>query len=465
MTVNTSNLNMNKLAAGLSLAIALIGVGSHAAARGVRVANIAAVTSCADDNSPGTLRQVVANATSGAQIDLSGLSCTNNEITLTQGEIVIAQDLVLFGAPGAALTITSDMGRVLRSTSSNLSINNLTISGGSVNTKTGDAEGGCILAAGNVFLSGSVVSDCAAFSRNSSARGGAISAISVSLVNSRISGSSAISTGYYELARGGGVYAASLSCTDSTLSGNLVSGDSSNGYGQGGGALILGGAASLSRCTVNSNKAGEGGGIKQIVFPGWSQVTRNPPLQSPVTSIQNSTISGNTATFASAGFEVFCTDCTPQPVQILNSTIAFNSSPLSYGDGINTNGSVDAQSSIFANNGSEDGSPFADVFATGLTGADNLLMATNVKPARGVVTLSADPMLLPLANNGGATWTHSLQPSSPVMLAGNNSALFVTDQRGNGFSRTDNGLVDIGAFQHSQPVTAPALKQPPTRGH
>jgi hypothetical protein len=450
MSVKTSNPRIKKLAAGLSLAISLIGVQAHVFAKGATVTNPGVVSSCADDNSSGTLRQVIAGTLSGDQIDLSGLSCANNKILLTQGEIVIGRDLVLSGASGAGLTITSTTGRVLHSTATNLSIVNLTISGGNVYTGSDDAEGGCILAEGNVSLTGSVVSDCVASSTNASARGGAISAHSLSLVKSIISGSSAIASGYYQLARGGGVYAAGLSCTDSTLSGNLVSGDSGNGYGQGGGALIPGGDVSLSRCTIDSNAAGEGGGLMQIVFPGTAPV---------VTSIQNSTISGNTATFASAGVSVFCSDCTPQPVQLLNSTVAFNSSPLSYGDGVNTNGVVNAQSSIIANNGAGKGNAFADVFATGLTGADNLVMATNVNAAPGVVTVNADPLLMPLADNGGPTRTHNMQASSPVMQIGNNSALLVTDQRGNGFPRTDNGLVDIGAFQHGQPATIVSTKQ------
>ena len=448
MSVNTYNLRMKRLAAGLSVAIGLIGVQAHA------FAGVTAVTSCADDGSSGTLRLATAGASSGDRIDLSGLSCAGNTIALIQGELVIEQDVVLYGAPGLGLTISNGLGfdRVLRSTGTDLSIVNLNISGGAVSTKTGDAEGGCILAAGHVSLTRSVVSDCVASSAQSSARGGAISAQSVSLVDSRVSGSSAISTGYYQLARGGGVYATSLSCTDSTLSGNLVSGDSGNGYGQGGGALIPGGDVNLTRCTIDSNAAGEGGGIMQIVFPGSAPV---------VTSIQDSTISGNTATFASAGVSVVCSDCIPQTIRLLNSTVAFNLSPLSYGDGVTTNGVVDAQSSIIAKNGAEDGAPLADIFAAGLTGADNLVMATNVKAASGVVTVSEDPLLMSLADNGGPTRTHNIQASSPAMRMGNNSASLATDQRGNGYSRSDGGMVDIGAFQSSQPATGVLTRLPP----
>lgn len=432
MTVNTSNLRMKKLAAGLSVAISLIGVQAHA------FAGVIAVTSCADDNTRGTLRKVVAKAMKGDKIDLSRVACANNMITLTQGEVAIASDLTLDGGASRNLTITSSVGRVLRSTSGQLSIVNLTVSGGAVHTSSDDAEGGCILAAGNVSLTSSVVSACTASSTSASARGGAISAQTVTLVNSRISGSSAISSGYYQVARGGGVYAAGLSCADSTLSGNSVAGDASNGYGQGGGALIVNGDLDLSRCTVDTNVAGQGGGIMQFVFRGYT----------PKTNIQNSTISGNTATFTSAGVEVFCNDCTPQSVHLLNSTLVFNSSPTSYGDGLTTNGSVDAQSSIIARNGTGDGGTVADLFATELNGADNLIMGTNVKLGRGVVTVTHDPLLMPLASNGGPTRTHSMSVLSPARNLGNNFALQATDQRGNGFNRTANGMVDIGAFQN-----------------
>jgi hypothetical protein len=448
MSAIASSPRMKRLAAGLSAVIALIGVEAHA------FASVIAVTSCADDNTPGTLRHAVANAAGGDNINLSGLSCTDNRISLTQGEIVIAQNVTLSGPSGGALTIASgSSGRVLHSTSADLAVVNLTISGGAVHTTDDDADGGCILAAGNVALVGSTVSNCVASSTNASAHGGAISALSVSLVSSRISGSAANCTGSYQVARGGGVDATSLSCADSTLSGNSVTAESSGGYGQGGGALISDGDVDLSRCTIDSNVAGQGGGIMQFVNRGYS----------PMTRIQNGTISGNTATYASGGVEVFCPDCTPQPVQILNSTVAFNSAPSGYGVGICTNGSVIAQSSIIANNVAPAGSAYSDLFATDLSGANNLVVSTNVTPAAGVITVTSDPLLLPLADNGGRSWTHRLSASSPARQQGNNAALFNTDQRGAGFNRMVAGTVDIGAYQN-QLLTIIRARPRPIKG-
>src|SRR6185295_16936049 len=75
MTVSTFNPRMNKLAAGLAVAISLIGVQTHVSAKSNPVSQAIAVTNCADDGSYGTLRQAIARANSGDQIDLSGLSC------------------------------------------------------------------------------------------------------------------------------------------------------------------------------------------------------------------------------------------------------------------------------------------------------------------------------------------------------------------------------------------------------
>lgn len=432
MSARASNLRLKRLAAGLSAAVALIGMQSHAFAFGIDL-----VTSCADDGAPGTLRQVVANAASGDHVDMSTLLCLGSTITLTQGEIAIAQDLTLAGAIGSPMTIANSGGRVLHSTSTDLSLANLIISGGSVYTTDTDADGGCILATGNVSLVGSTVSNCIASSSNASARGGAVNALTVSLVSSRISGSAANSTGFYQVARGGGVYAAGLACTDSTLSGNSVRADVGEDFGQGGGALVADGSVYLSRCTIDSNTAGEGGGIMQFV---------NNFGYSPITRIQNSTISGNTATYATGGVAVFCPKCTPSPVQIFNSTVAFNRAPSGYGVGIFTNGSVVAQSSILANNTNNSGIPsFDDLFATDLSGADNLIASTNVTPAAGVITVTTDPMLAPLAGNGGPTRTHALLSTSPALDRGNNSAALATDQRG--FARSVLGSVDIGAWE------------------
>jgi hypothetical protein len=71
-----------------------------------------------------------------------------------------------------------------------------------------------------------------------------------------------------------------------------------------------------------------------------------------------------------------------------------------------------------------------------------------------------DPLLLPLANNGGPTKTCALGQGSPALGNGNPKAIDGTvDQRG--MPRVVNKLVDIGAFQ-TQTSTPPP--PPPTTG-
>jgi hypothetical protein len=59
--------------------------------------------------------------------------------------------------------------------------------------------------------------------------------------------------------------------------------------------------------------------------------------------------------------------------------------------------------------------------------------------------VNADPMLGPLANNGGPTLTQALLPGSPAINAGVAVAGIATDQRG--ASRPTSGPTDIGAVQ------------------
>jgi len=80
-----------------------------------------------------------------------------------------------------------------------------------------------------------------------------------------------------------------------------------------------------------------------------------------------------------------------------------------------------------------------------VTGSDNVIMSSSLAvPAD---TISADPLLAPLADNGGRTLTHALLPGSQALDAGNDVIGVHTDQRGLGFPRVKNGRADIGAFE------------------
>src|SRR5262249_14494326 len=60
---------------------------------------------------------------------------------------------------------------------------------------------------------------------------------------------------------------------------------------------------------------------------------------------------------------------------------------------------------------------------------------------------NTDPLLGPLQDNGGPTWTHALLPGSPAIDAGDNTDAPDFHQRGEGFARIVNKTIDIGAFE------------------
>ena len=138
---------------------------------------------------------------------------------------------------------------------------------------------------------------------------------------------------------------------------------------------------------------------------------------------------------------------------MLNSTIADNIAEAPFPGGIIEGavavfGTARFRSTLIADNfvGDTPADLWAQVdFGAQVLGDDNLIEASNAPlPAD---TLGVDPLLAPLANNGGRTPTHALLPGSPAIDAGNNAHAWAFDQRGPGFPRVVNGRADIGAFE------------------
>jgi hypothetical protein len=250
---------------------------------------------------------------------------------------------------------------------------------------------------------------------------------------------------------GGLMVRGNLSIADTTVSGNAAQGTSDLQIG--GGIALNGGydgdvsdTAIISGVTVTGNSGAEGGGI----YAGAAQRL----------NISNTTVSGNTAHDAGGGIFLNSIDAgftySAYPLRLANSTITANvSTGPRGGGGIVDNhlpelGVSDFQSSIVAGNtnGVADAILDADlaVTAAAVTGANNLIVA-----ASGVTlppdTINVDPMLGPLQDNGGPTWTHELLLGSPGIDVGNNSANLNFDQRGPGFRRVSGVSPDIGAFE------------------
>ncbi len=214
--------------------------------------------------------------------------------------------------------------------------------------------------------------------------------------------------------------------SDSTFTSNSAS------SGNGGGIdNESGGTATVSGSTFSSNSATDGGGIDN-----------NGTL-----TLTNSTLSGNSANDSGGGIDNESSEGGIGTLTLTNSTLSGNSA-ANDGGGIDNNGMATLNNTIVAN--SPSGGDVAN-FAT-LTGSHNLIEDGSGGLAG---TITGDPKLGPLANNGGSTQTMALLAGSPAINAGDNALAvdpttglpLATDQRGAPFVRIAGGTVDIGAYE------------------
>lgn len=246
--------------------------------------------------------------------------------------------------------------------------------------------------------------------------------VSATLTDTNVSSNSA------DMNAGGIGAGGDLHMTRGTISGNNANQD-------GGGIGLFGGDLDLADSTLTGNiSLGRGGGI--FLF-GYG-----------IATLSNSTISENMAIGNGGGIAN-----TYGSVSLINSTLAFNTAN-GHGGGIYFRYAyypLSLQSTIIAGNqaaGSDE-----DIWSPGLSvsGANNLVQSPGVSVSLPADTLNDDPLLQPLANNGGPTYTHALGAGSPAIDAGSNSAGLEFDQRGTGFARVSGAAADIGAFELQLP--------------
>jgi hypothetical protein len=236
---------------------------------------------------------------------------------------------------------------------------------------------------------------------------------------------------------------------NSTISGNTAMGH--------GGGIFNWGTLTVTNSTVSSNTAFQGGGIS------------NGLLISLLT-ISNSTITGNTAygPRTAGGIENWVAfDIGVATLQLFSCTVSGNSATNPdqtanelFSGGLSGTARVDIQfrNTIIADNGSGpsllavDGGTFTSGGhnligdGTGVSGFDPTdLVGTSSNPI--------DPLLGPLQNNGGPTFTEALLPGSPAINAGDPTNAPEWDQRGPGYPRVVNGMIDIGAYEHQAVAT------------
>jgi hypothetical protein len=221
--------------------------------------------------------------------------------------------------------------------------------------------------------------------------------------------------------------------TSSTLDDNRAYGV----YGSYGGGAFVRGDTYVLYSTISRNQSGKYSGSVSLS----GNVGGITVVEAFRASVFNSTISGNYATGSIGGMY---SDASGLDTTILNSTIAFNRArdASAYGAGLHVPGSVNLLGSIVANNGA--GSTPADLAAGVVTGSNNLIMASSVYLAG---TITSDPELGPLQDNGGPTATHALAANSPAISNGFSLPVTTYDQRGLPYSRVFGGATDIGAFE------------------
>ncbi len=415
-----------------------------------------------NDAGAGSLRQAIldANTTPGADTILFDAGVTGT-ITLSSGELTIAESVTITGPGLAELTIDADgASRVLSiyspTENSVVTISGLTITGGSA-----DRGGGILVNDEDVTLDGVSITGNAA-----TGDGGGLWAdgfnMDLTVTNSVISGNSAGGNG-------GGVYIEDTGPTtlfqNTTIASNTAS-------GKGGGIYLYDPDAdvTIDNCSITGNTAtGTGGGIYLYSFDdGGLHITNSTisgnnaaagggiylyGVDTPMT-IQNSTISGNSATGAGGGIYLY--DAGGNYLAISHSTIVNNAAGGPGGGIYLYSGTISLNHTIVSDNTSaaptkptlpvddEDVSGGGTFDAT-YTLIENVGSATIDDLGGNIFAVSAN--LGPLGDNGGPTLTHVPNESSPVIDAGDPAVAKppATDQRGE--ARIVGPAIDIGSVE------------------
>ena len=424
-----------------------------------------------NDSGPGSLRQALADANDGDTIGFA----VSGTIGLTSGELVIDKNITISGPGSNVLTVRRSSGsfRVFHV----MPGHTVTIQGITISFGYGGSGGGGIYLDDHVTAS---IADCSLTNNI----GGAVfidgyGGTMLTVLNSSITDNSA---GSSELGgNGGGIYnnAGTLTIIGSTISHNTAwFGDFLGGGG--GGILNAYGTLVISNTTIRNNQAGlSGGGIS-----GNGTIT-----------ITDSTISGNvageTGGQGATGFgggiwssgTLTVTNCTISGNVANGSTFKGGG----VGGGIYNGGSADVGNSTSSDNyaGVHGGSIYGGTFDIGnsvLNGGspENIYGAAVTSHGYNVCSdngggffngpgdqINTDPMLGPLQNNGGLTFTHELLTGSPAIDAGdpNFTPPPYYDQRGPVFWRMRNGRIDVGSFEvqvGTTPSPTPTASPTPT---
>lgn len=461
------------------------------------------VTSTADDGSPGTLRAALAAAADGDVIDATGITGTIVLLPqlLTSSQLGVTKSVGIVGPGPDKLTIdgnqTSRVFRIfpgLDVVIDGFTIANGRASGAPPNSFPRDNGGGIYNDHSSL-----TVRNCHVLGNSADANGGGIyndgstsGSAALSVIDCTFSGNS---SGFLDLG-GGAIFnnGASSGSATLTVDRGTLSGNAAQGSGGGGGIYNFGGfsgnaTAELNACTLSGNSAELGGGIFNYAYD----------VGGATFEISNSTLSGNTAQEGGGIANVGSGGSARMTVTV--STLSGNSAAVGGGAILNQSKAqlTAIACTLTGNSGPNGGGIFNDesslhigntLLKAGAPGENIRNVSTGTVTSHGFNLSSdaaggdastgpggflsatgdqrnTDPMLGPLANNGGATLTHLPLPGSTAIDRGSSDSLvafgITTDQRG--FARTvdDPGIpnafagdgTDIGA------VEVPAAPPPP----
>jgi CSLREA domain-containing protein len=407
----------------------------------------------------------------------------SSEDSNVSGDLDPGTDMQLVGTGSVIIDAGGDTGigdRVIENFWGNLTLNNLTITGGRVPAGAIDVwggDGGGIRNLGSLTLINVTISDNRAGDGSTGGCGGGIYSINTlsihdSVISNNRAGDGMVGTTYNGVGgSGGGIFfeGNSLSIIDSSITGNIAGAGTpgiSTAMGGDGGGIFLANSLvnNITGTTVSGNIAGSSSGASGGRGGG---IYNEQPL-----FLDNSTISGNTSgsstseshTGGNGGGIAAYDDIVIHYSTIYNNQIGTGPSDGLGGGIFSISAYITLGSSIVAGN-LDNGGYASDCYSIGDVTSEDYNLFGNVTGCTFIGSISNSFMgmpgfaLSPLGNYGGLTQTHRLTAGSlvidkiPMGTNGCGSEPDNIDQRGWERPVDGNGSgtaeCDMGSFEYS----------------
>ena len=370
-----------------------------------------------NDSGPGSLRQALAIANDGDTIEFA----ITGTITLTSGQLAVNKSVTVSGPGVDSLAVDGNgsTGVFFIDSGTTVTISGLTITNGNASS----LGGGIYNESATVMLNNCVVSG------NSAQYGGGIyneavfGSVALTIENSTIS-ANLVSQ------EGGGIYAIGfVGAVTMTINNSTISDNSAGSFG--GGIRNVAASSDLTATLVISNSCLSGNAAE---FTNGGGISNEAAFGSATVEISTSTFSDNSAEFGGASLH----NRRSGDVALINLTNTILKAGKAGGNILNKSGTVTSHG---YNLSDDDGAGY-------LIGPGD--------------QINTDPLLGPLQDNGGPTFTHELLKGSPAIDAGNPSFTPppLYDQRGPDFYRVRNDRIDIGSFEVQAGPTPPPTPRP-----